>query len=193
MKFAIITISALFFVLVSFILIISKNHKHVITSVNKVSAPISLNNYLGTNSSVVFTTYGNLVSDASRTAVRISVSSANVNISVLNGYQEKVVKTEDIANNSDAYKAFLTNLDTNGFLASKSTNLQFSSACPNGETYSLVLNVSGAPLSNLWDDNCNPGIDGTFKGNGKQNIFDVSTLFQNQISNYSDFTADYVF
>ena len=179
------------FVIITFIVILSTNNHQ---AVNKSSSTNpSLVTYENTTSSVSSTTFGNLVANSARTAVQIKVSSTDVNISILSGYQETVVKTEDFANNQTAYSYFLNNLNANEFLVSKTTTLDESSACPNGETYQLDLTDNSKTISNLWDDNCNAGIDGTFKGNGKQNIFAINTLFQNQVTNYADFTSGYTF
>jgi hypothetical protein len=194
MKFAVITISAVLFVLVCFILIVSKDHQRSTTNQQTHSNSIpSILSYENTNSSVAFTIFGNLVADSQRTAVKIAVTASNVNISVLNGYDETVVNSENFSNNLTAYNAFLENLNANDYLTSKSTSLKEASACPSGETYQMDLYNNSVQVSSLWDDNCNPGVDGTFKGNGQQNVFAIETLFQNQIPNYSDFTSNYTF
>lgn len=194
MRFAIISIVAVFFIIFSFIIIVAKNNQH--NSNNKkaiAAAPASITNYDDSSSSVSFITFGNLVANSQRTAVRITVTSANVDISILNGYQETVVNSESFANNLVAYKEFLSNLNANKFLTSKKTNLQEASACPSGETYEMILTNNLQTVSDLWDDNCNTGVDGTFAGNGQQNVFAIQTLFENQIPNYPDFTSNYTF
>jgi hypothetical protein len=191
MKFAIITISSIAFAIITFIVILSANNHQAVTKSSSTTPSLVL--YENTTSSVSLTTFGNLVANSARIAVQIKVSSNDVNISILSGYQETMVKTEDFANNQTAYNYFLNNLNASNFLVSKTTTLDESSACPNGETYQLDLTNNSKTISNLWDDNCNPGVDGTFKGNRKQNIFAINTLFQNQVTNYADFTSNYTF
>jgi hypothetical protein len=188
----IISVGAVIFIIASFVVIMVHNGQKT-QSKSTSSSVLSLLNYETNTSSVSFTTYGNLVSNSQRTAAKITVTPTDVNISILSGYENTVVKTEDFPNNMAAYNAFLPSLQSNGFLTAKTTKLTESSACPSGETYELILNNNSSIVSDLWDDNCNPGVDGTFKGAGNQNVFNISTLFQNQIPNYSDFTSGYTF
>jgi len=180
---------SLLFVIILIIVLASVNKPAAVKTV-VVQKP-SLIKYEDSTSSVSFTTYGGLVADSQRTTISITISAANVNSSVFNGYQETLVNSENFANNQTAYNYFLNNLDSQGFLVSKKTKLSESSACPNGETYQVTLTDNSKVISSLWDDSCNTGVDGTFYGNGQQNITAIQTLFQNQISNYSFFVSTY--
>ncbi|HEY5268319.1 MAG TPA: hypothetical protein VII94_04255 [Candidatus Saccharimonadales bacterium] len=191
MRFVIITISSIIFITVSFTIILSKNSQQV--AKESLTTAASLLPYENNTSSVSFTTFGNLVSGSQQTALRIKISSSNVNISILNGSQESIVKTENFSSNQTTYNHFLANLNSNDFLVSQTSSLAELSACPKGETYQLNLSNNSTTVSNLWDDNCNTGSDGTFKGNGNQNVFAIETLFENQITNYSDFISGYSF
>ena len=184
-------IIGILFVVITFIVILSVGSS---PTVSKTSAPKpTLANYENSTSSVSFTTYGSLVSNAQRTTVTITVSASDVNLSIYSGYQKTIINHEDFANNQTAYNYLLSNLDSQGFLSAKTTKLNEASACPSGETYELVLTDNSKTISSLWDDNCNSGVDGTFYGNGQSSIGAIQTLFQNQVTNYSDFTSSYTF
>ncbi len=141
---------------------------------------VQLVDYAKKDSKVSLTTYGKLVGDQDRRAVRVTVSPSERRIEILSGYDESIISSETYANTQDAYANFLSALGRLGFdKARKSAIADPRSVCPTGNRYTYDLSEGGKTKSNLWASSCDK--NGTFAGNGST----VRSLFALQIPEYN--------
>lgn len=147
--------------------------------------PINLVNYNIPSSSVTQISSGFLVADSVRQAIRINVTQNNVEIDILNGYNQTISKTESFTNNSTSYGVFLGALQNAMFTSSRVTSqINIFGVCPVGETFQYQFYNGAKTASNLWSTSCSFS-DGNFAGNGPL----IRQLFALQIPNYRDFTS----
>lgn len=148
-----------------------------------------LGDYADTTASVSFTTDGIVNADSLHISYRITVTSNQAELDVLQGYNPRVVQTNVFESNQEAYTVFLKSIANYGFLA-KSTSAKIPASevgsCPLGWRYILNLNQDGDDLSRTWASTCGRSV-----GNSLANISTVMRLFQNQIPNYSTLIAPY--
>lgn len=175
MKYIIGVLGAILAILVVFALVFRADDKP--NQANVTTA--KLVDYSKKNSSVSFTTYGRLVGNDQRRAIRITVNANERRIEVLNGYNESVSSVQTYANTQDAYANFLSALGNYGFDRSRTSSITDPRGqCPSGNRYSYELTEAGQSKSNLWATTCET--KGTFAGNGPT----VRNLFKQQIPDY---------
>jgi hypothetical protein len=115
-------------------------------------------------------------------AIKITIDNQNRTLTVYQGYQGTVLKSQSLDNNPTAFKQFLTALQTSGFLLSKKTNIvSVDGQCPLGLRYIYASSGIEDIPNNLWATSCSAKV-GTFAGNASL----INRLFQNQITNYND-------
>jgi len=176
-------IAFLLLIVVGTILIVSHHH-----SSPKKPAPIvrTLPDYASSNSSVSMTIDGVVNGDDIHRAIRITISKESRNIDIIQGYSGNVINTSSQANTADAYSVFLRALNVASFTAKlkKATGPTDSAGqCPDGTREIFALSDNSNTISSLWSSSC--GI-GTFGGNPDL----AQLLFQRQITNYEDVTAN---
>lgn len=136
-------------------------------------------------SNVSFTTYGRVVGEENRRAIRITVSSNERRVDVLQGYDEDVIKTQTTPNKQSAFDALLIALESAGFdTYDKNNKIDERSQCATGNRYAYQAAYQDGASLRSWSTNCSEKI-GSFKGNRSL----VQTLFQNQIPDYSKFVS----
>jgi hypothetical protein len=157
----------------------------------KKPAPVNpikpLGDYAGTNATVSFTTDGIVNADELHRSIRITVSTNQMQLDVLKGYNPQVITSKTFINNQEAYTVFLKSIANAGFVA----KLKNSKApadergqCPLGFRYILDLNDGSDDLSRLWASSC-----GSKVGTSGGSITTLQALFQAQIPNYSQLVS----
>jgi hypothetical protein len=107
--------------------------------------------------------------------VRITVSSTQNQIEILEGYQGNVVNSRTYPNNSTAYSAFLQALKGANFTKGDTkSKADYRGHCPLGERYVYTFNDGYKDLFSYWTTSCG---EGTYHGNRSLTY----TLFQRQI------------
>ena len=119
--------------------------------------------------------------------IRITVGQFQRRVDTIAGYSGNVIQTQTFSNSVPAYREFLAAIAGAGFLAERKVSPAQADTlvkCPLGQLYEFELNDGGEVLSYLWDSSCGKNI-GTLKVNSST----LRTLFQNQITNYSQLTS----
>ena len=130
----------------------------------------------------VLTTYGRLVGEDRRRAIRLSVSQTERRVEILTGYDEAVERAQTFPNTPSAFEAFLAALDQAGFDVKRKTSIKDErGVCPLGKRYVYQLKEYSQDLLSSWNTSCGGKI-GTF--NGSDSI--VRKLFEQQVPNYND-------
>lgn len=146
-----------------------------------------LPDYAGTNATVSFTTDGSVNADELHRSIRITVSSSQMTLDVLQGYNPRVIQSKSFSNNQEAYTVFLKSINNAGFLARYKTPKvpdDERGQCSLGFRYILTLNQDGNDLSRTWGSTCGKKI-----GTSTAAITTIQTLFQSQIPNYSELVS----
>lgn len=112
--------------------------------------------------------------DQDHRQVRISVSSTQVEIDVIAGYQGNVIKTQSYANNTAAYNVFLQSLQRLKFSYGSKSDADYRGFCPAGKRYVYSFTKSQDTMFKFWQTTCGQG---TFDGDGQA----VRQLFRRQI------------
>ena len=140
--------------------------------------------YAATDATVSFTTDGIVNGDELHRAIRITISSNQRTMDVLQGYNPSVIQSKSFINNQEAYDVFLRAIAGAGFLVKTKDSKAVSDErglCPLGFRYILDLNQDGDDLSRLWASSC-----GSKVGNSAGAIPTISQLFEDQIPNYDN-------
>jgi hypothetical protein len=177
-----IAIAILIIFFIGFILITRPNS-------NTASSPtkkMNMADYAHKDSEVTYTLEGVINSEVNHRSIKISVNNHIVNITVFEGYQGNVLKSESYANNVDAYRSFLAGLQNSGFLKERkiSNSVTMLGQCPTGLKYSFTTKGIDKAPSLLWTTSC-----GNSKGNFAGRLNTVTTLFNWQVPNYSQFVS----
>lgn len=144
------------------------------------TTPATLVSYADKNSSVSLTTYGRLVGEQERRAIRVTVTPNERRFEVLSGYGESVTTLQTYQNTQEAYANFLSALNRYGFTeARKSSITDQRGVCPTGNRFDYTLSENGDTKSSLWSVSCDSS--GTFAGRAAV----IRDLFQRQIPDYN--------
>ena len=180
MRYVIGVLSAIIVVLLLVALVFGRGNKDQ----SATTTPAALTSYAETNSSIVFTTYGRLVGEQQRQAVRIVVTPVERRLEVLSGYEETITSTQSFSNNSEAYANFLSAMQVAGFDdARKSSITDPRGVCPTGNRFQYNLYENDDTKVDLWSVSCSAGT-GTLAGRASV----IRDLFQRQIPDYSGLT-----
>lgn len=129
---------------------------------------------------------GEVTAEEDRRAIRISVSAQERVIEILEGYNESVVNRQTFANNDNAYKVFLSALDTAGFTRQQETDIKDERGyCPHGRRFVYKLQDGSQQVIRTWNTTCSEK-KGSFGGNGRT----IRNLFEKQIPEYNRLTRD---
>ena len=177
---AIITIVVIFFIIFLGVLIFGHRGKSPSTTPVK-----HLADYASTDVQMQLTTQGQINGDDVHREIVVTIGRTQRTISVIQGYQGNVLKSESLANNQNAYSAFLSSLDVAGYTkVHKSKYTTEAGQCPLGQRFIYEIINNGNDNMHTWSTSC--GGSATFGGQTST----VQQLYQNQITNYDDFTAD---
>lgn len=149
---------------------------------------IDLNSYANTGAVTQLLIDGPVNADQVHQQIQISVSNSNTQFEILNGYQGQVAQSKTFANNTPAYAVFLHSLNLVGFVRGN-TDPKLSDDrgfCPDGDRYVFTLSQGADTIQRYWATSC--GGQGTYGGDVNQTL----DLFQKQVPNYENLTADVV-
>lgn len=179
MKYVLGSLGAILLLFVAAILVFNRGGGTTSPQDN-VAKTAQLIDYADKSSQVSLTTYGDVVGDNERRAIRVTITPSERRVEVLEGYNESVTSSQSFLNNRAAYENFLSAIGGQGFLTSKKTDIKDQrSVCPTGNRYVYELSEAGNSVSQLWGVSCNK--TGTFNGRSSS----VRQLFQAQIPEYN--------
>lgn len=145
---------------------------------------IVLTDYIDKDSQVFVTTEGSVNGEDVHRSIRISVSSSYRQIDIVEGYQNKVIKTKTYSNNQDAYHEFMYALSKTGYGKTRKTDIPSEDGvCATGERYIFEVLDNGDSASRTWTADC-------MKGSSPASPDKVTHLFEEQITDYDDITKD---
>lgn len=141
--------------------------------------------YAKTDAEATLDINGPIVSPSNHNEVKISVSSSEINLQVIQGYDDSVTVNQTFPNSQNSFEAFLRALYINGFDATPKKNSLTSplGLCSLGDTYTFGLNRNSNNIVNSWITNCYSDIS-TYTGNFQNTL----NLFQKQVPNYNQYT-----
>lgn len=146
--------------------------------------PKPLSEYAWTDAKVRMTTVGTINSNEMHRVLQITVGRDNVEAVVMAGYQGRVIKSERFGNNPEAYKSFLSALDTVNFTHTQqpAPGANELGSCPQGQRYVFEIYDPEKTILYSWSTSCSKRL-GSFGGN----ITQTRVLFQAQVPDYNDF------
>lgn len=140
--------------------------------------PVNIADYATTDVQVRMTTRGIINDNQTHEDLRITVGRDSTVAEILNGYQGSVTQSEQVTNNVESYRAFLSALHnasfTNVNLPPK--GVQYDGACPKGLRFTFEF-IGGKDVPKpTWATTCGKKI-GTFGGD----LSLVKSLFTAQV------------
>jgi hypothetical protein len=148
---------------------------------------VTMSDYADRDARVVYTMEGPNVSEEERRAIRITVTRNERIFQILEGYNERVARTEQFSNNDEAYSTLVHSLEIAGYNRERKTSIEEpKGACPLGQRYYYQLNEGDNRVVDLWSTTCRRDEAGNFGGDASL----VRNIFQEQIPGYRDFTRD---
>ncbi|MCX6727447.1 MAG: hypothetical protein NTX11_01375 [Candidatus Saccharibacteria bacterium] len=145
------------------------------------NTPSSLVDYIDRDSKVILTVSGRINGDDVHRQIRITVSPTDRVAEVIQGYQNNVIKTQNITNNRQAYDQFMRALARTGFSKERKSSLKDERGiCPTGQRYVYEIIDNNDQVSRTWAGQCNAG-------NSLGNAPLILQLFRNQITDYGKF------
>jgi hypothetical protein len=150
------------------------------------SVPKSLTDYVGTSTSVQFTIDSPVASADQHKDVIINVSNYQATLTVTQGYEGQVLRSQSYPMSSNSFATFLSALNYNGFTQGNSDPALKDERghCALGARYVYeILDSNGDDIQHYWYTSCGSG---TFSGNAAA----IQQLFINQITNYNKLTND---
>ncbi len=149
-----------------------------------VVKPISVTDYAQKDSKVVLTIDGKINGDDQHRAIRITVSPDFRVAEIIQGYENKVIKTQTDLNNRTAYTDFIYAINRYGFSKERKTaSPDDRGACPLGNRYIYEIYDDGNSVMRRWAASC--GGIGTSAGSPSQ----LNDLFQKQVNEYFKFVT----
>ncbi len=156
---------------------------------HKTPKPSELTDPSFSDTTLIYTMEGPIVARENHNSVRIKVSYNSRQMSILNGYEYRVVNSKHYENDQASYDAIRQALRTSGFLRQNhnSTATSIYSVCPLGDRYTYqVIDATGQEIYHTWSTSCGDTNVSTFGGNSLL----VRQLFIDQIPDYPELTAD---
>ncbi len=158
--------------------------RHSPSSTQKGTTSKVLADYSDSDARVELTIAGRLQGDDVRRSITIAVDRYARMISIFQGYQGNILKSESFVNNQDAYRAFLAAMSNEGFSLKRNLkNPKEDGTCPLGLHYNYDFISNDGHDSHLWSSSCSAGTMA-----GQRGI--IQTLFRSQITDYDRFTSD---
>lgn len=150
------------------------------------NVPKNLTDYVGTNTTVQLTLDSPVASADKHKDVIINVGNYEATLTVTQGYDGQIVRSQSYPMNSNAYATFLRALNYNGFTqGNNDPSLKDERGrCALGSRYIYeIIDPNGDDVQRYWYTSCG---NGTFNGSSST----VRQLFQNQIPDYAALTRD---
>jgi hypothetical protein len=136
---------------------------------------------------VSWTIQGRIVGDDQYHAIRVTVNRSKRTVEVLSGYEERVERSEEFANNPAAFSTFVRALDNANFGKERSVRQPDErGVCPIGNRFVYRVTDASNEVMRTWSDTCLTA-DGPFGGGNTAPL--IGQLFKAQISDYSKFTV----
>jgi hypothetical protein len=152
----------------------------------KAPVVINLLDHDNSDTSMKVTTQGRLVGEDQRRSIRITVNQSQRTIEVLQGYENRVIKSQSYPNNAAAYSTFIRAVNNAGFTKfRKGANSDERGACPQGQRFIFELNKGSERIQRLWGTSCTSS-EGSLAGNSPR----IRQLFHDQIPGYDRYVAD---
>lgn len=187
MRYGIAALVIAFLFIIGAVVVIGRGNR-VATSNNAPSSRITkLADYAGSDSaSVSLTTQGKLVGEDQRKAIRITVTKSKRVVEVLDGYEQRVLKSTEQPNTAESFANFTRALDRQNF--GKERNVPTPDdrgMCPLGNRYIYRLTDGATEIMRTWSTSCSKA-EGPFAGTNPSLI---RQLFSLQITDYNKFTS----
>jgi len=161
---------------------------HGLTS-GPTSAPIvpkKLTDYVGTNTAMQFTIDSPVTAAEKHNDVIINVSNYQATLTVTQGYEGEVIRSQSYPMSSNAYGIFLRALSYNGFTQGNNDPAlkDERGRCALGDRFIYeIIDGNGDDVQRYWYTSCN---NGTFGGDAHV----IRQLFVNQIPDYNKLTTN---
>lgn len=182
---ALVVIGVIFFGAIALLVALINGQSSSVKSPDRVVTQQPTNQSLKDVRSVEFTTYGSVVSNEARRAIRIKVSSSEARLQILQGYNEVVIQEQTSPNIQSSFEALVLALDSAGYFKfDRAVTITEGSVCPTGLRYGYSASYFNNESYRSWSTSCAANT-GSFRGNAPL----VRTLMQNQFPNYSSFTS----
>lgn len=148
---------------------------------------VDLTSYANTDATVEMINSGPITAEQTHNEVKIDITRSQATLTVYQGYQETVVRSQSYANNQTAFDVFLHALDVSGFTKGNPDKAKADERgyCSYGNRYVYSLINEGNIIQRYWSTSCT-GTRGTYEGNRAATMW----LFQKQIPDYSNLTAN---
>jgi hypothetical protein len=157
------------------------------SDVPEAPAKADLTSYSDSSTAVVQYTVDSPVTAAEdHFTTQITVGKDEARITIFQGYDGQVVRSQAYPTGQNAYAVFLHSLKNAGFtLGNDSEELRDERGyCPTGSRYIYEVVDGSSTKSRYWSTSCKVG---TFKGNKST----IKTLFEDQIPDYGKVTSGY--
>ena len=139
------------------------------------------------NASVSWTQQGRLVGEDQRRAIRVTITRNKRTVEVLAGYPERVERSAEFPNSSEAFAAFTRALDAANFGRERNVaQPDERGICPTGNRFIYRLADAGQEVMRTWSDSCRNS-DGPFGGGTTAGL--IAKLFKDQITGYGQFVS----
>ena len=147
--------------------------------------PLNLGDYAYSAATAELIIDGPIVAEQNHHEVKIDVSQNDVTLTVYQGYQQTLVRTQSYPNNESSFAVFLHSLQLNGFDVGNNdiTMSDERGHCAPGERNIYTFNDGSKNLFRFWSTTCGSG---TYKGIIGTTLF----LFQQQVPDYAKLTSD---
>lgn len=150
------------------------------------NVPKNLTDYVGTATSVQLTIDSPVASSTQHKDIIINVGNYQATLTVTQGYEGQVLRSQSYPMSSSSYAVFLRALNYNGFTqGNNDPSLKDERGrCALGSRYIYeILDSNGDDVQRYWYTSCG---NGTFNGSAST----VRQLFQSQIPDYATLTRD---
>lgn len=186
LRYIIVVLLIIFFGVLSTVFVVGRFNKSRNTSPLNQPKTVHVADYVNNDtSSVRWTQEGRLLGNDRRRSVQITVSPTERRADVLEGYDQKIIKTVTFSNDKTAYTNFMLALENLGFGRERKVKQPDErGVCPLGSRYIYEVREGNAQKIRLWSDSCSNN-NGTFAGNS----ITTRQLFKAQITDFDKFIS----
>lgn len=164
--------------------------RNQINSLDKKEEPISqieLNELKKTGTKLRFSVKGPVVADENYHEIVFEVGQGTRSVKFYKGYNQELVKEQQLSNNYKAYEAFAGALYSSGFMTERSNvkNKKYENQCSSGKVYNAeLLDSDNKVKKSLWITSCN-----SKSGTLLSSPTTVLNLFKKQFPDYNTFSS----
>jgi hypothetical protein len=146
---------------------------------NPSKVEVELTDYAVTDTVMRLTVEGQVNVDQDHRLAKVIIGRSQNTMQLVQGYQNKVIKTREYASNEAAYTTFLRALDLQGYTrGNDDPRLEDSrGVCPTGTVYTFEIITGSSIVQSYWTTSCGGG---TFEGNSAV----IRRLFRVEIPEY---------